>query len=102
MVCVDVPDVNAEADDPRLMREQLLSDFERALVDVELRDRRALAQLPEIGQQVAQAEGGVDVFGVERREDDVRHGIGHYARKSFGCQSASINVQHPSSRMGWR
>ena len=41
-------------------------DVERTLVDVELREARARLERAEVGQQIAQAERGVDVFRVER------------------------------------
>ena len=63
---LDVPDVNAEADDFGISRQQHFRDVERTLVDVELDEARARLQVAKIGQQVAQAECGVDVFRVER------------------------------------
>ena len=63
---LDVPDVDAEADDFGIARQQHFRDVERTLVDVELGEARARSQRAEIGQQVAQAERGVDVFRVER------------------------------------
>ena len=63
---LDVPDVNAEADDFGILREQDFRDVERALVDVELGEAGARLQFAEIGQQIAQAERGVDVLRVER------------------------------------
>ena len=73
-----VPDVDAEADDLRVLREDGFEDVDGALVDVEFEDRRAVAEAAaEVGEQVAQAEGGVGVFGVEGGEDDVGHdGVG--------------------------
>ena len=41
-------------------------DVERALVDVELGKAGARLQFAEVGQQITQAERGVDVFRVER------------------------------------
>ena len=63
---LDVPDVNAEADDFGIAREEDFRDVERALVDVEFGEAGARLQFAEIGQQIAQAERGVDVFRVER------------------------------------
>ncbi len=63
---LDVPDVNAEADDFGISREQDFRDVERALVDVEFGEAGARLQLAQIGQQIAQAERGVDIFRVER------------------------------------
>ena len=63
----DVPDVNAEPKNLRPACEQGFSDVERTLVDVELHDGRAWLQLAQIGHEVAQAKGGVNVLRVERR-----------------------------------
>ena len=62
----DVPDVDAEADDFRIARQQDFRDVERTLIDVELGEAGARPERAEVGQQVAQAERGVDVFRVER------------------------------------
>ena len=62
----DVPDINAEADDFRLVRQNHFRDVERALVDVEFHERCAGSQVAEVGEQIAQAERGMDVFRVER------------------------------------
>ncbi len=63
---LDVPDVNAEADNFGVLREEDFRDVERTLVDVELGEARARLERAEIGQQIAQAKRGVDVFRVER------------------------------------
>src|ERR1017187_1970209 len=63
----DVPDVNAEADEFRIAREEDFRDVERTLIDVELHEARARPERAEIGQQVAQAERGMDVFRSEER-----------------------------------
>ena len=48
-------------------------DVDRPLVDVEFADRRPRPQLAEVGEQIPQAERGVQVFGVEGGEDDFGH-----------------------------
>jgi hypothetical protein len=63
---IDVPDVNAEADDFRIVREQNLRDVERTLVDVKFGEAGAGLQFAEIGQQIAKAKRGVDELRVER------------------------------------
>ena len=52
--------------------------------DGEFTQCRAFAQLAHVGEYVAQAEGGVDVLGVERRQDDGRR-AGVLARSTHGC-----------------
>ena len=66
VVCCDVPDVNAEADDFGVPRQEDFRNVERTLVDVEFRKARARLQVAEVGQQIAQAERGVDILRVER------------------------------------
>ena len=68
-----VPDVNAQPDDLRVPGQQRFRDVHRALVDVELQERCGASQRPQVGQQIAQPERGVDVLRVERGENDVRH-----------------------------
>ena len=63
---LDVPDVNAEAEDFWILRQQNLRDVERALVDVEFGEAGARLEFAEIGQQITEAERGVDEFRVER------------------------------------
>ena len=63
---LDVPDINAKADDFRIVRQQHFRDVERALVDVEFDEAGARLQFAEVGQQIAQPERGMDVFRVER------------------------------------
>ena len=63
---LDVPDVNAKPDDFGIARQEDFRNVERTLVDVELREAGARLQFAEIGQQIAQAERGVDIFRVER------------------------------------
>ena len=63
---LDVPDVDAEADDFGVARQQGFRDVERALVDVELGKAGARLELAQIGQQIAQTERGMDIFRVER------------------------------------
>jgi len=49
-----IPDVDAEADDFGILRENDFRDVERTLIDVEPRRGGALLQAAKIGQQVAQ------------------------------------------------
>ena len=63
---LDVPDINAEADDFRVLREEDFRDVERALVDVEFGETGARFQLAEVGQQITEAKRGVDELRVER------------------------------------
>src|SRR5439155_6362220 len=68
-----VPNVNAEADNARLLREDALGDLDRALLEIELHYPRVAEQLAHVREQVAQTECGVDVLRVERGQDDFRH-----------------------------
>ena len=58
------------------MLENGLHDFQRLLIDDKLRHAGAIPQLAKIRHEIAQPERGVDVFRIERGEDDVRHGRG--------------------------
>jgi hypothetical protein len=55
------------------MCEKLLSDIERALVDVELKDQRSGVEFTQVGSEVAETQRRVLVFGVERCKEDVGH-----------------------------
>ena len=68
-----VPDVNAEADDFWVSGEKDFGDVVGALVQVEFDNAGAVLQFSEIRQEVAQAERGVNIFRIERAEDNVRH-----------------------------
>ena len=68
-----VPDVYAEADDFWVPGEKDFGDVVGALVQVEFNDAGAVLQFSEIRQEVAQAERGMNIFRIERAEDNVRH-----------------------------
>src|SRR5690606_12921701 len=70
---VDVPDVDADADDLRLLGEDRFQDVDGPLADVEFEELRMLAEFAEVGVEVAQPERGVREFGVESRENEVGH-----------------------------
>ena len=59
-----VPDINTQADDAGLPGQDRFHHIERALLDVKFDEARFLAQLAQIGQQITQAERGVNVFRV--------------------------------------
>lgn len=63
----------------RAAGEQVLDDFQRGLLDLELGEFSAFAKVAEVREEIAEAEGRVDVLRVERREDDVGHGAGTVA-----------------------
>jgi len=70
----DVPNVDADADDLRVLGEDGFDDFEWALLEIEFEDGGQGAEWTEVGEQIAQAKGGVDVARVESGQDDLRHG----------------------------
>ena len=55
------------------LREENFRNVERALIDVEFEQPRARSQVAEISEQITQPERRVNIFRVERGEDDVRH-----------------------------
>ena len=63
---LDVPDIDAETDDFGIVCEKRFRDVERTLIDIELDEACARLQVAKIGQQVAQAKRGVDIFRVKR------------------------------------
>src|SRR5947208_3497718 len=69
----DIPNVNAQSDDFRTQAEERLGNFNWPLVDVELAQHCVGTQTAHVGQQIAQAECGMNVFGIQRGEDDFRH-----------------------------
>ena len=72
---LNVPDVNAQADDARRFRQQALGHHGRAAANDEFDDLAVRLQLAHIRQQVTQAERGVRVSGVKRgQQDRGRHG----------------------------
>jgi hypothetical protein len=69
----DVPDVDAEAEYARIGLEDAFGDIERALLEIELEELGLGLEGAEVGEEIAEAEGGVNVFGVDGGEEDVRH-----------------------------
>ena len=89
----DVPDINAEADDFRVLGQQRFRNFDRRLMDVEFEQRGARPEFGEIGQQIAQAERGMDIFRVERCQDNVGHTLASLAAMWPGEQCNSLNKE---------
>ena len=69
-----VPDIDADADDLRVVGKDALGDINGALLDVELQNLGARLQIAQIGHQVAETERAVRVLRVQRGQDDVGHG----------------------------
>ena len=87
-----VPDVDAKTDHLGLaglwhaeQQQQLVGQFDRAAGDGVLAQRGLWPQLAHVGQQIAQAERGVDVLGVERAEHDGRGSNQHVGHGSGQC-----------------
>ncbi|MNY43738.1 hypothetical protein D3C86_1787170 [compost metagenome] len=66
----DVPYIDAETDDARLVRQDALHDLRGLGADHELLDPGLLLQLPHVRKQVAQAQGSMGVARIEGREQD--------------------------------
>ena len=71
---LDVPDVDAEADDQRPSREDALGQRLGRGADDELQQLAARLQRAHVGVQVAQTQRRVAVAGIQRDEQDVGHG----------------------------
>ena len=69
----DIPDVNAEADDLRILSKNLRQDVGRVFAHPEFEHRRLRAKVAHIRQQVTQPECRVPVPSVERGKDNIRH-----------------------------
>jgi hypothetical protein len=62
----DIPDVDAKADDFRVPGQEDFRNIRRTLVDIEFHEARAWLQVTKVGQQIAQAERGMDIFRIKR------------------------------------
>jgi len=70
---IDIPDIDADTDDQRLLGQDGLDGIDWPLVDVEFQNGGARLERPEIGHEIAQPERRVCITRVERCQDDVRH-----------------------------
>jgi hypothetical protein len=73
VVSDDVPNINAQADNFRVARQDGFDDIGGPLLNVKFQQAGLGAQRSEIGQQVTQPEGGVDIPGVQSGEDNRSH-----------------------------
>ena len=86
---LDIPDVDAEADQARAARQDLLDRLLGAYAEDELDDLGFVAELTQVGAQAAQAERSVGVAGVEGGEDDRGHGLeGGLVRTPLTCRAS--------------
>ena len=76
--------IDAEAEDGWIFREQRLGDVERALVDIEFQKLGAGLKRAEVREEVTQAEGGVNIFRVEGGQDNFRHCAWKLAARAAG------------------
>ncbi len=84
-----VPDIDAESDNFRGLLEDGFDRFEGALLEVEFEDGCPGLEVAEVGEEVSQAERGVDVFCVQGCEDNIRHAGGEVSGEDSGAQPAS-------------
>jgi hypothetical protein len=82
----DIPDVNTKAEDFGIFGKERLGDFGDRLVDIEFQQSGARTKFAEIRQQISQAESGMDVFCIQRCEDNLGH-AGTIAAKQGDEQS---------------
>jgi hypothetical protein len=68
-----VPDVDAESDDVRLFGQQFVSQLLGGTVDGEFAQAGLSLQMTHIRQQIPQPQRGVDVFGVQRAQQNISH-----------------------------
>lgn len=68
-----VPEVDAQPDDPRTAKQQLLRDVVWPGLQRVLTKLGPVAQIAHIGKQITQRETAVDMAGVESGKNDVGH-----------------------------
>ena len=69
----NVPDINAEADDFWVLGEEDFGNVGGAMVDFKFEDAGVGFESAEVGQEVAQAKGAMNVLGVQGGQDDIWH-----------------------------
>lgn len=93
----DVPDVDGEPDDPRVLFDDGGGDIQGMAAGLELENRALFTELREIGPEVANPERSVRVARIEGAEDDV----GHAGNLPSGAPSPKP-LRGPSSETGLR
>jgi hypothetical protein len=74
-----VPDINSKPDDGGLAGEEHFDDVQGPVADVEFDQAGAGLERAQVGHEISQAEGGVNILRVERAKDDIgRHGMEIY------------------------
>ena len=69
-----IPDINTETDDRRPLRQQPFGNICRTVAQHEFGNMRRLAQRTHVGAQIAQAEGGMHIAGIDGSQGDAGHG----------------------------
>ena len=87
---VDVPDIDADPHDVRIALENRFDGGGGRGVGDEFDELGPLGQFLHIGQQITQAECGMCVAGIERREDDIGH---RAAYRDTRAQSGELNAE---------
>ncbi len=72
---LDIPDIDAETDQPRRIRQQAFGDVRRAVAEHEFADAGFLAQGAHVGAQTAQAQRRMYIPGVDGGESDAGHDL---------------------------
>ena len=89
--------METKAENARIVPQDVFSDVERALVDVEFEETGARLKVAEVGEEVTKTESAMRIAGIERGEDDVGHG-GRITR--FAERIERTNAT-PGHRVGW-
>jgi hypothetical protein len=84
---LDIPDVDAKPEDPRILGQQPFRNLLGLLPDHELADDAAFAQFAQVRAQAAQPERGMRIAGIEGGEHDVGHGL-IFPRPAYRAPSA--------------
>ncbi len=92
--------METKAENARIVPQDILSDVERALVDVEFDKTGARLKVAEVGEEVTKTESTMRVAGIERGKDNVGHGrrITRFAERI----ERTIANTRPSGRLAGR
>ena len=92
--------METKAENARIVPQDIFSDVERALVDVEFEETGARLKVAEVGEEVTKTESAMRIAGIEGGEDDVGHG-GRITRFAERIERTNVNAR-PSGRLAGR
>ena len=69
----DIPDVHPEPDNPRLPGEELLSNIDGPLINIEFDHRRTGSKCSKIRHQISQPKRRMNVLGIQSGQNNLSH-----------------------------